>query len=54
LGRIVTARTDILITAQLGWPEFHLVAAFLCLTLVLALIPAWLSIRRPVMDGLRA
>jgi putative ABC transport system permease protein len=54
LSRMVTARTDILVTAALGWPELHLVAGFVSLTLVLALLPAWAAVRRPIVPDLRA
>jgi len=54
LSRLVTARTDILVTATLGWPEMHLVAAFVSLTLILALLPAWVAVRRPLVPDLRA
>ena len=54
LSRIVTARTDIAVSAPLGWPEYHLVAGFVCLAALLALIPAWAVLRSPVVDGLRA
>ncbi|KAJ54838.1 hypothetical protein ACMU_13820 [Actibacterium mucosum KCTC 23349] len=40
LSRILSARTDILITAPLGWPEVHLVAGFVGTASVLALLPA--------------
>ena len=49
----ITARTDILVTASLGWSELHLVAGFISLTSILALIPAWLTITRPVVHVLR-
>jgi putative ABC transport system permease protein len=54
MSRIVTARTDVLVSAGLGWPELHLVAAFVSLTLLLALLPAWLAVRRPLIPDLRA
>lgn len=51
IAAIVTERTDILVRAALGWPELHLVAGFVSATVVLSLLPAWLSIRRaPVAD----
>ncbi|SFR03573.1 FtsX-like permease family protein [Poseidonocella sedimentorum] len=53
LSGMITARTDVLVTAHLGWPELHLVAGFVSLTLSLALIPAALTIRRPVIADLR-
>lgn len=50
---VITARTDILVKASLGWSELHLVGAFISLTAVLALIPAWLTMTRPVVHDLR-
>ncbi|WP_308917262.1 ABC transporter permease [Jannaschia sp. LMIT008] len=54
LSRIVTARTDILVVARLGWPELHLVAGFLCAATVLLIVPAFTVLRQPVVKGLRA
>jgi putative ABC transport system permease protein len=53
IGRIVTARTDILVRPALGWGELHLVAAFFSLTSVLALLPALGAYRRRAVDDLR-
>ncbi|WP_346911204.1 FtsX-like permease family protein [uncultured Roseibium sp.] len=53
ISDIVSARTDILVTASLGWPEFHLLAGFVSLTILLALLPAALILRRPVVTDLR-
>ncbi|WP_108658246.1 FtsX-like permease family protein [Acuticoccus kandeliae] len=53
LSRIVTARTEILVTASLGWPEIHLVAGFVSLTIVLAILPALASLSRDVVRDLR-
>lgn len=53
MSRVVTARTDVLVTASLSWPELHLVAGFISLTLVMAMLPAWLAVRRPLMSDLR-
>jgi putative ABC transport system permease protein len=54
LSRLVTARTDVLVSASLGWPELHLVAGFVSLTLLLALLPACAAVRRPLAPDLRA
>lgn len=54
LSAVVTARTDILVTAPLGWGEIHFLAAFVSVTLLLSLLPAVMVLRRPVVDGLRA
>lgn len=53
ISGIVTARTDVLVNAVLAWPEVHLVAGFISLTLVLAIVPAWLAVRRPLLADLR-
>lgn len=54
LSAMITARTDILIEATLAWPEFHLVAGFVSLTSLLALLPAALSLSHSPVDDLRA
>lgn len=54
LSKIVTARTDILVTAPLGMSEIHLLAGFISVTLLLSLIPAAVVLRQPVVPGLRA
>ena len=54
ISRIVSERTDILVRASLGWPELHLVAAFLSITVLLALVPAALALRRSPVEDLRA
>jgi putative ABC transport system permease protein len=54
LSRLVTAQTDVLVSASLGWPELHLVAGFVSLTLLLALLPACAAVRRPLAPDLRA
>ena len=53
ISAIVSARTNILVEVTLSWPEFHLVAAFVSLTVCLAMIPAFLALRRPVIADLR-
>jgi len=53
ISGIVTARTDVLVNATLAWPEVHLVAGFISLTLILAIVPAWLAVRRPLLSDLR-
>ncbi len=53
LSRVVTARTDVLVQADLGWSELHLVAGFVSLTVLLALVPAALALNRPVVGDLR-
>lgn len=53
IARVVSARTDIVISATLGWPEFHLVAAFTSATVLLALVPAFIALSRPVVTDLR-
>ncbi|MBJ3776258.1 ABC transporter permease family protein [Acuticoccus mangrovi] len=54
LSAIITERTDILVTARLDWPELHLVAGFVSLTLLLALLPAGATLSRDIVRDLRA
>lgn len=54
LARAVTARTDVLVTAPLGWSEVHVLAAFISVMLVLCLVPAAVALRQPVVPALRA
>ena len=54
LSRVVTARTDILVTAPIGWSEIHFLAGFVSVTLLLSLLPAAVVLRQQVVDGLRA
>ncbi|SFV34696.1 putative ABC transport system permease protein [Devosia crocina] len=54
ISRVVTAQTDILVNATLSWPEFHLVAGFISLTVLLALVPAFIALSRPVITDLRS
>ncbi|MGB0659998.1 MAG: ABC transporter permease [Mangrovicoccus sp.] len=53
MSAVITKRTDILVQASLGWPELHLVAGFVSLTILLALLPAALAMSRPVIADLR-
>ena len=53
ISAVITARTDVLVRAALSWPEVHLVAGFVSLTLILALLPGWLAVRRPMLADLR-
>jgi putative ABC transport system permease protein len=50
----VTARTDIAVSPGIGFDEVRLVAAFLSLTSLLALLPALGAYRRRVVDDLRS
>lgn len=54
LSEIITRRTDILVKSWLSWPELHLVAGFFSITVFLALIPAAIAFRQPVVDNLRS
>ncbi len=54
LSRIVTARTDILVEATIGWTEVHLLIGFLSLSSLLSLLPAIVVLRQPVVSGLRS
>ncbi|TGN57089.1 FtsX-like permease family protein [Paracoccus liaowanqingii] len=51
---IITARTDILVTATVTWAEVQLVAGFVSLTLILALLPALSATRRQQLADLRS
>lgn len=53
ISATITARTDVPVSASLGWAELHLVAGFVSLTLVLALLPALAATRRPLLADLR-
>jgi len=53
ISAAITARTDILVQSALGWPELHLVAGFVSLTAVMALLPAYLTMTRPILADLR-
>lgn len=53
ISQAITARTDVLVRATLGWPEVHLIAGFVSLTALLALVPAYLTMSRPVISDLR-
>lgn len=54
LSRIVTARTDVLVAARIGWTEVQLVTGFASLALLLALVPGMLASRRSPLEDLRA
>lgn len=54
ISRIITEQTDILVRARLGWTEFHLIAGFVSVTILIALAPALAALRRPVVADLRA
>lgn len=53
LSAVLSARTEMRIAATIGWTEVQMVAAFLSLALILAVIPAWLAARRPIISDLR-
>lgn len=53
ISEIVTARTDIAVQARLGWPEVQMVAGFVSLTALLALLPAFFTMSRPIIADLR-
>nr|WP_089422119.1 MULTISPECIES: FtsX-like permease family protein [Roseobacteraceae] len=52
-SRVITARTDVLVTATVTWTEVQLVAGFVSLTLILALLPALAATRRQLLTDLR-
>lgn len=54
ISDVVTAHTDILVRATLDWPEFHLIAGFVSLTVALALLPAFMAMSRNIITDLRA
>ncbi|KAA8609256.1 hypothetical protein AL036_04170 [Salipiger aestuarii] len=54
LARVVTARTDVLVAAPVGWTEIHFLAVFVSVTLLLSLLPAAIVLRQPVVQGLRS
>ncbi|MBL9058529.1 MAG: FtsX-like permease family protein [Mangrovicoccus sp.] len=53
IAAVVTRRTDVAIAVAPGWPELHFVAGFLSVTLLLALAPAAVATRRPILTDLR-
>lgn len=53
LSGVLSARSGLLITPELGWAELHLVAAYFSLALLVALVPAALALTRPVTQELR-
>lgn len=53
-SHIITARTDVLVTATVTWTEVQLVAGFVSLTLLLALLPALAATRRQTIADLRS
>ncbi len=53
LSSIISARTDILIVANLGWSEIHFVAGFVSLALLLNLAPAVKSTSVSIINNLR-
>ncbi|MBV7395498.1 FtsX-like permease family protein [Mameliella sediminis] len=53
LSRIVTERTDILVTASITWSEVNLALAFLSATSLLSLVPALVVLTRPIVENLR-
>lgn len=53
LSRIVTERTDILVTATITWSEVNLALAFLSATSLLSLVPALVVLTRPIVENLR-
>lgn len=54
LSAVLSARTDMVIRASLGWGEIRLAACFLSVTTVLSLLPALSVLRQPVSEGLRS
>ncbi len=54
LSAILSARTDILISAPLAWPELHFVAGFVSVASALAVLPAVAVRRIPIVEALRS
>lgn len=53
ISTIVTARTDIYISANLGWTEIHFIAGFVSIALSLALLPAAMTMKSDIVSSLR-
>ncbi len=53
LSRIVTDRTDILVTAAITWSEVTLALGFLSATSLLSLVPALAVLARPIVENLQ-
>lgn len=53
ISRVVTALTDIYVNPKLDWPEFHLVALYFSITVLLATIPAFMAYKRSPVKDLR-
>lgn len=53
LSAVLSSRTGLLIRPSLGWPELHLIAAYFTIALLIALVPAAIALRRPVVEALR-
>ncbi|MEE2951516.1 MAG: FtsX-like permease family protein [Pseudomonadota bacterium] len=54
ISGLVAERTDIAVSASIGWSELHLVAAFISLTLIFALLAPLAALARPIVKDLRA
>lgn len=54
ISRIVTARTDILVTAGIGWSEVHLVAGFVSIAGLLSFAPSLVALSKPALRELRS
>lgn len=53
LSRLISARTDILISAPVGWTEIHYLAGFTSLMTLFSLLPALAVFRKSIVAGLR-
>ncbi|WP_068088826.1 FtsX-like permease family protein [Polycladidibacter stylochi] len=53
ISTLITAHTNILVEAQMGMSELHLVAGFVSLALTISLTCGWAALRRPVLKDLR-
>ena len=54
LSRIVTLRTDILVTAGIGWSEVHLVAGFVSICGLLSFAPSLMVLSQGALRNLRS
>lgn len=53
ISAVLSGQTGLLIQPTIGWPEFHLVASYFSLAVLIALIPAAIALTRPVNEALR-
>lgn len=54
LSFVVTQQTGVLVQAQLGWRELHMLLGFTAISCLLSLLPAFVILRKSVVASLRA